>query len=328
MDEADQFQGQGQDLEQGAINSTENQSWFSKLGDALAGVCIGLILFFGAMPFLWWNEGRAIDMYNALDSGRELYVPITPDTVNATNEGKLVYITGMVLPTENITDVDFGVETADKIKLNRNVEIYQWKESKKTEKSKKVGGGTETITQYSYTKQWSTSLINSNRFQRTGYNNPSFMPYESKAFYSDLIIGNFSFPNVLADEMAAYSPLYQNYHVTTLPSYNSLAQDMNELVDKSGFYFSRSPPNPYDASLGDTRITYQTAEGGQVSILAQQSGNTFVPWVDEDTKASIYRLEKGIVLAESMFSNAKVENKTLTWFFRILGMVIMSVGIV
>ena len=329
MDPEETFPGQEQDLEEGVFYETESESWFSRLGDALAGVCIGIILFFGAFPFLWWNEGRAIDTYNALDAAREMYIPITPDYVNATNEGKLVYITGMVLPTENITDVDFGVETADKIKLNRNVEIFQWKEDRRSEKKKKVGGGTTTVTRYSYTKTWSTSLIDSTKFyNQTGHNNPTYMPYESKGFFSDLIIGNFSFPNDLVEYMATYSPLYTNYNVTTLPSNNPLAQSMNELADNTGFYFSQnSPPNPSNPSLGDTRITYQTAQGGQVSLLAQQSGKTFTPWVDKDTDKSIYRLENGIVSAESMLDNAEAENKTLTWILRILGMIIMSVGI-
>jgi hypothetical protein len=333
MDDEQDFD---QDFEQGmqggvgeaAYYETENENWFSRLGNALAGVCIGLILFVGAFPVLWWNEGRAVDRYNALDSARDLYVPITSESVDAANEGKLVYITGLVLPTENITDVDFGVETMNKIKLNRNVEIYQWKENKQTEKRKTVGGGTETITKYTYAKTWSTSLIDSTRFHTSGYNNPTFMPYTAQGFYADLIIGEFSFPNDLVERMATYSPLYQNYNVTTLPSNNPLAQNYNELADSTGFYFStRSPPNPANALIGDTRVSYQTAEGGQVSILAQQSGKTFVPWVDKDTETSIYRLERGTVTPEAMISNAEAENKVLTWILRVVGMGMMSGGI-
>jgi hypothetical protein len=283
------------------------------------------MLFFGALPVLWWNEGRAVDRYNALNSARDLYVPITPEYVNAANEGKLVYINGIVLPTENITDVDFGVETVNKIKLNRKVEILQWKQNKQKEKRKTAGGGTETITRYSYAKMWSTSLIDSTKFKMTGYNNPTYMPYTSKGFYADLIIGEFSFPVDLVKQMATYSPLYQNYNVTTLPSNNQLVQNMNELADSTGFYFSqRNPPNPFDASVGDTRISYKTAEGGQVSILAQQSGKTFVPWIDKDTETSIYRLEKGTVSPESMIANAEAENKVITWILRIVGMGMMS----
>jgi len=318
-----------QDMEEGGeYVETESDSWFSRLGNALAGVCIGIILFFGAFPFLWWNEGRAIDRYNAIDSGRELYVPITPANVNATNEGDLIYITGLVQPTENITDQDFGVKASDRIKLNRNVELYQWKEKQSTEKEKDLGGGTTTKTRYTYSKQWTTSLIDSTRFKTSGKTNPTIMPYQSKDFYSDVILGNFSLPNDLVEQMAMYSPLYQNYNLNTLPSNNALVQSMSEIADSTGFYFSMSStPNPNNPLVGDTRITYTTAEGGQVSILAQQSGDTFVPWVDEDTEAAIYRLEKGIVSAETMFDNADAENKTITWILRIVGMMIMSAGI-
>ena len=43
--------------------------------------------------------------------------------------------------------------------------------------------------------------------------------------------------------------------------------------------------------------------------------------------ASLYRLDQGIIPAENMFDNARDENKILTMVLRIVGALVMSIGI-
>jgi len=326
MDEMDEM-----DEETGVFQEDSHEGFGSRLGDSFGGICFGLVLFIGAFPLLWWNEGRAVDMYNAIDKGRDIYVPISGgDAVSAANEGLLVHITGLAYPTENITDPDFGVQETNKIKLKRDVDMYQWKENKKTQKKKNIGGSTTTTTTYSYSKDWHSSLVDSSNFKKSGYDNPTYMPYLSQDFLSDVVLGNFTVPENMVDSMASYSDVSfdKAFDTNTIPSSNTLAQSMQEIADNTGFYFSNTTPNRFNATIGDTRVTYQTAGGGDVSILAKQSGNTFEPYfTDPESDASLYRLEVGIVSAEQMFLNAEAENKALTWFLRVLGIGVMSSGI-
>ena len=61
-------------------------------------------------------------------------------------------------------DGTFGV-SVNAIMLNRNVEVYQWVEEQKSEKVKKLGGSEETITTYTYKKEWKPNLIDSKQFK-------------------------------------------------------------------------------------------------------------------------------------------------------------------
>ena len=52
----------------------------------------------------------------------------------------------------------------DTTRLTRVVEMYQWKEERRSETRYKVGGGTETVTRYTYSAEWSAQQIDSGRF--------------------------------------------------------------------------------------------------------------------------------------------------------------------
>lgn len=150
------------------VYEVENQSFCDRICDAIVGIAVGLVLFIGAFPLLWWNEGRAVDAYKAINEGRQIYVPIDSGVVDSRNENKLVYLTGLARPTVNLTDYDFGLEVAGSTKLTRNVEMYQWAEKKTTRKQKNLGGSTTTITEYTYSEKWSSKHIDSSKFMKTG----------------------------------------------------------------------------------------------------------------------------------------------------------------
>jgi hypothetical protein len=313
------------------VTDVETEGYFERLGASCAGICIGVALFFGAFPLLWWNEGRAVDMYKAINEGRNIYVPIDANKIDSANEGKLVYLTGFAEANENITDDDFGVDALNgAIALSRKVDMYQWVESSTKEKKKNLGGSTTTTTRYTYSKDWRDKLVDSSRFRDSNYvnKNPSSMPYMSESFYSTVILGSFTLPDSLVTSMVEYESLGMDYNTTMLPSTNTLAQSMKERADTTGFYFSKSPNATATSAavVGDTRVSYNTAYGGDVSILAKQFGSTFEAFT-ATSGANLFRLETGISSAESMFNNAESENKMLAWILRIVGMICMSVGI-
>ena len=48
-------------------NETTSQSWFSRIGGALTGILVGLILLPVARVLLFWNEGRAVQTARSLE---------------------------------------------------------------------------------------------------------------------------------------------------------------------------------------------------------------------------------------------------------------------
>ena len=313
----------------GEVTEVSEQGYFERVGNSFAGICFGVILFFGAFPLLWWNEGRAVDMYKAINEGRNSIVPINAASIDSTNEGALVYLTGIAKANGNITDPDFGVDAREgTIMLNRNVELYQWEEKKETEKRKSTGGKETTVTKYVYGKTWSTSLIDTSTFKNTKYVNPTSMPYLAEPFTTDVTIGSFFLPTDLVSSMTTYEALDVTFTTDMLPSTNSLVQSLTERADNNGFYFSvtKNATASSGVKVGDTRVTYMASGGGQISIIAKQKGDTFEPF-KASSGASLYRLSKGSVSSDEMFDNAAAENKLIAWLLRFLGMFIMSAGI-
>ena len=102
-----------------------------------------------AFPVLFWNEGRAVKRYESLEEGQGAVTSIPADTVDAVNDKKLVYLTAEATTKEILEDPEFGA-SANALKLIRDVEMYQWKESKKTKSKKKLGGGKRKTTTYTY----------------------------------------------------------------------------------------------------------------------------------------------------------------------------------
>ena len=145
-------------------------SWFSRLGSAIKGVFIGMILVLVSIVLLWWNEGRSVRRYKEISFAKENTVETPYDSIEASNEGKLVHFTGKASTADVLSEPTFGVTVKDSYRMSGKVEVFQWVEKVipgKTETVKKIGGGTETKKYpdtYEYKKDWADSAINSDTF--------------------------------------------------------------------------------------------------------------------------------------------------------------------
>ena len=129
------------------FTTVTRQSWISRVGSAIKGVFVGLILIVISIVLLWWNEGRAVKTYQALREGGKTVVSVAADRVDPGMEGKLVHVTGKAVTGGVVADDVFGV-AAPALVLSRTVEMYQWKEKRSEHTKKNIGGSTETETTY------------------------------------------------------------------------------------------------------------------------------------------------------------------------------------
>lgn len=301
-------------------NFTEitNQSWFSRIGGAFKGIVFGLILIIVAFPVLFKNEGRAVKRYKTLKEGSGSVVSASSDKVDPANEGKLIHVTGMANTDSTLTDPTFGI-SVNALKLNRVVEMYQWKESSSSKSKKKLGGGTETVTEYSYNKTWSDTPIRSSSFKKpSDHQNPSVFPYETTGQTADLItLGAYKLSSSLVGKI-------QNYVALPIDKETSIPEGLKSTIKlhDAGFYIGASPTAP---QIGDVRIKFQVANPTDVSVLAKQIGDTFETY---STKAGgkIELLQVGTHSADEMIQKEQKSNKTLTIILRVVGFVLMFIG--
>ena len=296
-----------------------SQSWFGRIGGAIKGVIIGLILFAVAFPLLFWNEGRAVKRYKTLKEGGGAVVSVTSESVDASHADKLVHVTGKAVTDATLKDADFGV-SAQALKLKRSVEMYQWDERTQSKTNKKLGGGTETVKTFTYEKKWSGSLNSSANFKEpSGHQNPGAFPYEPSQQVADKVtLGAFRLSPSLVGMISNFEPLPIGSDSLQPEPLNNKAK-----LQGNGFYIGSDSANP---QVGDTRVKFEVARPADVSVIAKQTGDTFAPY---ETKAggSIELLQMGIQSSASMIQKAQESNALLTWILRLVGVVLMLIGL-
>jgi len=300
-----------------SIQVTSSSSWFSRLGKAFTGIVVGIILIIVGIALLFWNEGRAVKTYNSLKEGQGLVVDIPADAVDAANDGKLVHLSADAATDEILVDADFGV-SANAIRLRRDVEMYQWKETEKSETRKKLGGGEETVTTYTYTKEWSGMLNDTANFHEpSGHENPSEFPYESVTLDAEqVVVGAF----YLSPDLIAQLGDFKTLTVRDIPE--GAAWPEGARSEKGGIYLGANPAQP---QVGDVRLKFSAVEQGPVSLVAAQNGDTFAEY---QTKAggTIAMIVPGKVPAQQMFEDAISANTLVTWLIRLGGFILIWIG--
>jgi hypothetical protein len=295
------------------------QSWGSRLVGSFKGILVGFVLIGLATWMLFWNEGRAVRRAKALTEGAGAVVSVQSDWVDAANEGKLVHLSGQAETFDILRDDTFGIAVGV-IHLERKVEMYQWRESESSTTKKKLGGGTETTSTYSYERTWSSSVNNSTDFkQPAGHENPNHIPYEKlKVSASEVSIGPFRLSPGLVSSMTRSEPL-------SIGSLDDLPGGLRWKAHlyNGGIYIGRSPNTP---EVGDVRVTFEVVRPATVSIIARQTGNRLEPYRTSNG-GNIQLLSYGAVPADSMFVAAQKANRFTSWIFRLLGFLLMAFGL-
>lgn len=302
------------------VDEVVNVGWFTRLKNAVIGVVMGLVLTCVSVPLLFWNEGRTVKTEQALVEGERAVVPIAPQPVDPSRENQLVYLQAAAVTDGALHDADFGV-TVPALKLKRDAEIFQWKEDEKTESKKKIGGGQSQQKTYSYDKVWSKEPIDSSKFKKaSGHENHGTLPFSSHVFTAEKItVGAYRLSDGLTRQLSGYA------QIALPPEQREKASEAVRSWKVTGDHFYRGE-DPGAPKIGDIRVRFSQIVPGDVSLLAQQSGDTFRPYMTKVGRA-IERLEMGNQSAEAMFAHARAENNLLKWLLRGGGFVLMAVGI-
>ncbi|MBO4369470.1 MAG: TMEM43 family protein, partial [Desulfovibrio sp.] len=252
--------------------------------------------------------------------------------------GKVIHATGFADTDEILQDSVFGFNKKA-IALSRRVEYYQWTEHSKTEKQQKLGGGEETITTYTYSKNWVKSPVDTNSFHDPSapfsYRNTVNIQISDENVYAKNVrFGAYMLPDFLIHAIGGEEPLplqmsqqeQRNLARDIMASHPELSsRRLDSLIHVSGntLYIGRTPSSP---QVGDVRITFTTKAPATISLIAEVKENTFTKFHAKNGK-EISALAMGEISMENMFEKKHSDNKMITWILRFIGALLVIGGI-
>ena len=317
-----------------AYQKVTTTSYGGRLKNALSGVGMGFVMLIAGTVLLFWNEGRTVKTTKMLKEAQGVCVELGDiEQVNADMNGKMIHASGLAATEEVLTDGMFDI-SLNAIKLIRSTEYYQWVEHQKSETRDKVGGGQETITTYTYSKEWVSSPVSSSSFedpQYRGINNDVLLKVEPQTWQAQNVsFGAYTFPEGLISQMNNSEPLTvelkpevteffeKEFHRV----YDVSASDSFVHPNGNVLYLGLNPNNP---KVGDVRVTYKKVLPGEVSILAKVNGNTFEKFTAKNGY-SMMTLEDGTASMDEMFATEHASNKTMAWILRLIGFLLIFFG--
>ena len=340
------------------FHTKTSQSWFSRIGGAIKGVFIGLLLFVVGFPVLWMNEHDAVRNTNALKELQKVTIDVGTPEIKAENEGKPVFMTGPAATQDILTDPVFGI-SENAIRLEREVEIYQYVERQHSETKKKMGGGTETITTYTYEPAWVQAPIDSNTFEdpdaKTNYHNVGIMRFQNDDLKAkNVSFGAFKFgPEIIAkiggSKSYTFAPDFQlpqqlkalggriegeyvivPYTAPSTTTANAIGQTVTAVAgngdaNAAGQAIANAVIPNNIAQIGDLRVKFALTKPHDVSLIAVQKGDTFTDYTAKNGKTQ-FLFRDGTHTATDLFEAKAASNKMKRWLFRFLGFMLMYIG--
>jgi len=297
------------------VTEVTSQSWGGRLMESLKNIVFGVVVFGLALWLLWWNEGNAVNEYRLLNEVKDSVETVSADSISPDYEGKVVHVTGEVLTQDILKDPLFEI-SVNSIRLQRSVKMFQWKESTDMKTRKNVGGGSESITEYSYQQVWSDKLIDSSKFKESdGHQNPSVMQPENWSDVAEnLTMGSFSLSPEVIRNINFYEPY--TFHQATLPE-NARLEDSVIKIGSNG-----SIPD-----IGDKQIRFRIVPQETLSVIAAQMGSELKPWLTPKG-IKYFDVRSGNHSAEEMLEQAEAEVRFFTWFVRGGGWLLLTFGMV
>jgi hypothetical protein len=336
--------------------SVSSRSLGGNLVESIKSFLVGVVMFLASFPLLWINEGCT-----DLSEVAKTAVVVKADAPAGVGEGKLVSVTSKLDADEPVGDPDMLAPGAY-VRLHRKVEMFAWTEKKDSRTEKKVGGGSTTVTTYTYDTAWTDHPPSSDAFQhREGHENPR-PGLESADFYpSHARVGSFSFapkecelptpttlaltaamtrlpadpgaPGPAAPAPTATAPAGKPGKgpkgkpaapppVAPTPPPASRAPTGFHLT---GGYLFRGIGSPEAGKLGDLRVSYlAVTPAAQVTLYGKREGASVTAFRTEKDDR-LFRVVPGT--HEQAIAALHGEHVMMTWILRIGGFFAMWMGL-
>jgi hypothetical protein len=245
---------------------------------------------------------------------------VAADQVDPANEGKLVHLTGEATTKEKLTDPDFGIST-QALRLIREVELYQWKETKS-----EVKKDSKKIVTYKYTQVWSKDKPGKGFAEPAGHVNPPEIPYaNSKQDAKEVKLGAFALSHKQVDRLPADEilPITGEMVSQSPASLKGLLA-----ADPEGYLFVGSQPGhtPDAPQVGDVRIRYKVAKPQTITVVAKQTQGGFEPFTPEGGE-HVDLLKQGSHGVQALFEGAQSTNQLVGWVTRVFTVLLMTLGL-
>ena len=315
-----------------AYQEVKTTSYGTRVGNSFKGIGGGILLFIAATVLLWWNEGRAVKTTKMLNEAQGAYVEMeNPSKIDATLDGELVHATAVATTQDSLIDRRFNFG-ATAISLQRTVEYYQWVEHSESKSEDKLGGKEVTTTTYTYTKEWVSSPVQSSEFKDPDYQNKNsvLMVVEPEEQWAENVtFGAYKLNESLIRSISSREPVQLAIDEEILKGINDgigrQRKDSLSYVTQQAnvLYIGRVPASP---EVGDVRITWEKVVPAKVTIIAQVSGDTFKPFKAKNGQR-FQTLVMGSKDADEIFESEHASNKMLLWVLRILGIILVIVGL-
>lgn len=298
-----------------AYTETTTTTYGQRLKKSGKGILSGILMFIIGTGLLWWNEGRTVKQTRALNQTEKACVELDVASVDPAFEGKTVHATA-VATTDNILSDKFCGASANAIAISRDVEYYQWVEHSQSTTKDKIGGGQETVTTYTYQREWVSSPVNSANFHDPDYKGRNSVRIEVSAgreYASDVKFGAYRLSQSMISSFPCDQPM-------DLSGVNPSA---GGTVSGNTIYYG----NASQQEIGDVRVTFRKAPASaEASIVADVTGDTFTDHIARNGK-HVQLISMGARTSEQMFETAHRSNKAICWILRIVGILLVVFGL-
>ena len=314
---------------------TTSTSYGQRLAGSAKGMIGGLLMFIIGTCLLWWNEGRTVRTAKAIgDAASHVESVADVSRVDASLNGKLIHASAFADTKDTLTDDMFGVRELA-IRLDRKVEYYQWVENAQTKEREKIGGGKETTTTYTYEKKWVDKPVNSAEFKDPQYQSANKVlseVEERNEMAQHVTFGAYTLPELFVASISGSEPvevrMTEEQRFTWNERLHMLMPKVNtetSLVHTSAntVYLGLSPNSP---QVGDVRVTFTKVPPADISLIAQVDGSTFKAYKAKNGQ-SFSRVQMGTVGVDEMIEQARSENNMLTWVLRLVGVLLIVIGL-
>lgn len=350
-----------------AYTEVKTTNYGGRLKESCSGIMAGIIMFIAGTALIWWNEDRTKKTADMLDEAQEVCVDVeSVKTVDPALNGSLIHATANAITPDTIADTQFAEVRSNAIRINREVEYYQYVEESHTETKEKVGGTKEEITTYTYKKQWTSSPVNSGDFHDPAYQGKNFVKaqFEDTDVYASTVnFGAYTFTEQMIRSIGGAKPMDIAISDATLADLSMQADPSRSSTRNANEYYNSSSTNAFNnyqgeegtanvdnnsshpyanmsgqgtiyigrgaasPEIGDVKVSFTYVPSDvPVSILAKVNGSSFSSWQAKNKKQLLV-VTAGTLSSEEMFQSERDTNDLIKWLCRIGGLLLIIMGL-